>query len=74
MEEFIIGDKVYHRSNANIVMIVIAIDGNNITCRWVEEDKKSKRNETRKEVFLKAELTENYDDASGAFVIASDTQ
>lgn len=42
IKDFKIGDKVYHLSNTNLKMVVIAIhdDINEIECRWLDKNGK----------------------------------
>lgn len=69
MEEFKIGDTVYHKSNGSLAMIVVGIDGNDVECRWVETNQKSKGHEVHIETFIIEELTTDSGKAWGGFVI-----
>lgn len=42
IKDFKIGDKVYHLSNRNLIMVVIGIhnDINEVECRWLDKNGK----------------------------------
>lgn len=69
MEDFIIGDIVYHKSNGSVAMIVVGVDGNDIECRWMGRNAKTKTNEVHLENFIKEELTKDSGSAFGGFVV-----
>ena len=66
IDDFQVGDSVYHLSNSRLIMIVIEINKNpdEISCRWV--DKSGKKN---LEEFIPQELGKSSDLGSGVFVI-----
>lgn len=42
IDDFAVGDKVYHLSNTKVKMVIVKIHQNiNISCRWVDNDGKT---------------------------------
>jgi len=62
LEDFPLGTPVYHKSNTDILMIVIDLNKNEVTCRWVD-----KKGTKVKEDFMFFELlvASDYDDDNG---------
>lgn len=62
VDDYQIGDSVYHLSNTNISMVVIDFNKNpdEITCRWMD-----KNGVTHEESFLPQELGQTSDLGSG---------
>ena len=58
IEDFSVGDKVYHLSNSQLQMVVIEINKtmNEISCRWVDKSGISQR-----EQFMSEELGKSGD-------------
>jgi len=47
LNDFTIGDKIYHLSNTKIIMVAIEINNelNEISCRWVDKNGNTQRKE-----------------------------
>lgn len=71
MENFLIGDTVYHKSDGSFAMIVVKLnDDGTIRCRWFESKKISKNGKELKEFdFISEELTHDTENTSGGFII-----
>ncbi len=66
INDFEIGDEVFHLSNPNMTMIVVEIDkeGNGISCRWMDT-----KGVTHVEEFLPQELGKNSPDKIGGIYL-----
>jgi uncharacterized protein YodC (DUF2158 family) len=66
INDFEVGDEVFHRSNPIMIMIVVEIDkeGNEISCRWMDT-----KGITHIEEFLPQELGKHSPDPTGGLYL-----